>query len=391
MEYCLVKNIFMVVAHLHYGVKMIKQLKKIISVKSTSNNKTFILSTNNGIETYYANIEKTTDETKDYYNKNCLFGISVDNNRRIITDEIYTSLYNLSSFYIKSALYSKLIDTTFPDSRNFLNIYNYKKQNSKIINQIQVGDTIYQLNTSNTLGKTSLLSDIYYWHTLKNNNMSGLTETKLSTTILSANDNIKNISDITQLDVDVNKTNRLSALAYNQIIEIPGYVKNDYDSGNFAANVFKTKNHLNGQYSMSHSYSNDDLQNIRQYIAIDHCNDQIYLKYYDNISCSRTGQISYNDSCQYSQKYQRVEVISNVNRYEQTTQHKTNFYDIDVVCEKLFNSLNTSNSTINSKIQKIKSNLKLEIANMVKDICKQITPIDTQLIQVNVFEKEIEV
>jgi hypothetical protein len=82
-----------------------------------------------------------------------------------------------------------------------------------------------------------------------------------------------------------------------------------------------------------------------------------------------------------------VETIEALNRHEALNVHKTNMYDIDVVCEKIFNNTtNSSDENFNKKLEV----LKLEIANCIKDICKQITPIDTQLINVNVYNSNIE-
>jgi len=247
---------------------MIKQLKSIKSFTSTSNNKAFLLEIeNNGstqFEMYYANIEQATNNSDKYFNKNCL----IANNN----DELYSSIYCLNNLYLKSALYNKTVDSNLPDSRNFQNIYNYRDNSllTSIINQIQVGDTIYQLNGLKSLGKNTILSDVYYWHLT--NYLSTLPNVHLST-ILYDYSNVNTATSINDLNIDTINSNKLSKVEYNQIIEIPGHAKNDYDSGQYTANIYKTKNELNSLYSMSHNDFVTNLINARKYIAIDHCND----------------------------------------------------------------------------------------------------------------------
>ena len=376
---------------------MIKKIQKILSFKSASHNKSFLLQcendkNNSTYETYYANIEQSIDSKNNFYNKNCL--ININDNNIDKTQTLYTSLYSLSSIYVKSALYNKTVDSSVPDSRNFQNIYNYKKSDSEIINQIAVEDIIYELNTPTTYGKETLLSDVYFWHTT--NYQSSLPCVDLSTVILCSDNTaasyyLSDITDISQLSVNEKYTQMLSSLKYNQIFEIPGYVYNDYDSGCFAVNVYKTKNELNSKYNMYHSKDgNIDLFNARTYVKIDHCNDQLYLTYYDNAQV-QNNNYEETSSCLNGYNYQKVEVITGFNRYEHMNSHKTNYYDVDIICEKLFNSLTSNNIEVQNKISNIKKNLKLEIANMVTDICKQLSPVDTQLIQVNVLESEFEV
>lgn len=361
---------------------MIKQLKSIKSFTSTSNNKAFLLEIeNNGstqFEMYYANIEQATNNSDKYFNKNCL----IANNN----DELYSSIYCLNNLYLKSALYNKTVDSNLPDSRNFQNIYNYRDNSllTSIINQIQVGDTIYQLNGLKSLGKNTILSDVYYWHLT--NYLSTLPNVHLST-ILYDYSNVNTATSINDLNIDTINSNKLSKVEYNQIIEIPGHAKNDYDSGQYAANIYKTKNELNSLYSMSHNDFVTNLINARKYIAIDHCNDQVYLKYYDNINYNNNTKTE-SDNCMNNLNFQKIEVLASLNRYEYTQTHKTNYYDVDIVCEKIFESLNNIN---NENKDKIKNTLKTEIANIISDICKQVAPVDTQLVQVNVLENETDI
>lgn len=377
---------------------MVKNISRILSFNSTNHNKSFVLEltstykkdnalcTAYSYETYYADIEQVLDPTQVFYNKGSLIATDANNEKTL-----YTSLYSLSSFYTKSALYCKNVDTAVPDSRNFQNIYNNRLSNfSDIINQIVVEDTIYQLNWPTIFGKETLISDVYYWHTT--NYQSCIPSVKLSTVIFDTETvKLSDVTDINQLSINTTQTNLLSNLQYNQIVEIPGYIYNDYDGGCFAANAYKTKNELDSKYNMKHSEDNA-LENARQYIRISHCNDQIYLLYYDNTRIKKVnGELSSLDSCWQDLNYQKVEVIAGFNRFEQITKHKTNYYDVDIVCEKMFESLTNIKAGIENKVKNIKQNLKLEIGNMVTDICKQLSPVDTQLIQVNVLEDEFEI
>ena len=144
---------------------------------------------------------------------------------------------------------------------------------------------------------------------------------------------------------------------------------------------------------MTHDISNI-LTNARRYIAIDHCNNQLYLKYYDDIFYNDNNSDYAISSQLYNQNYQRLEVVKALNRFEAINAHKTNYYDIDVVCEQLFNDFNNeieshSENNLSNIIQVVKQNLKHEIANCIVDICKNIAPVDTQLVKVNVLENEL--
>lgn len=371
---------------------MFRKVNTIISYKTTETNKSFCLSlsssTGSMTETYYADIEDYNDlDEHTSYNKNCLR----DGNT------IYNALYNSNELYLKSAIYNNNKYSALPNTNNFQNIFNYRlsdNNNSKnIINQIQVDNYIYQLNTRSNFGKIYLTQDIYAELSV-NNGYGKIPNTRISTCLFDPSNISAAIKDDT---VDISVKNNLQYISYNQFFEIPGNIKNDYDSGNYAANVYTTKNQYNSQYDMMHD-DNTKLSCARNYIAIDNCNNQIYLKYYDNIYYPTTGDLSTSNTELYGHKFQKIEVLNSLNRYETLNMHKTNYYDIDIVCEKLFQSFNKAiakkmqedKKPIADKINLVKNNLQHEIQNCILDICKQVTPIDTQIVKVNVYESEIE-
>lgn len=367
---------------------MVKNIKRILSYKATDNNKSFCLSTKNGnstsTEMYYADIEDYININYSSYNKGCLR--SQDN----IT--IYSSLYNAKDLYMKSALYSNNRETELPDTRNFQNIFNYKLS-ADLSNQIQVENCIYQLNSNMSKdGKLMLSQDIYSELSL-DNGYSKLPNVIISTLLFDK----ANLSAAKEdANVEVSAARNIPNVLYNQFFEIPGNIKNDYDSGNYAVNVYTTKNQYTSQYDMLHT-KNTLLSCARQYIAIDHCNNQVYLKYYDNIDytlADKDVKLITNETCLYGHKYQKIETLKALNRYEAVNAHKTNYYNIDIVCENLLGSFRKtankfSEDNIRDKINKVRNNLMQEIQNCVQNICKQVVPVDTQIVKVNVLSSEI--
>lgn len=364
---------------------MAKTIQRIISYKATDNNKSFCLSVKNdnntaSVEMYYADIEDYLNVSRYSYNKGCL--------RDSTNNEIYSALYNAKDLYFKSALYGNNVDSTLPNTHAFQNIFNYKLS-SDLSNQIQVENYIYQLNNMSNYGKMLFSQDIYSELSL-NNGYAKMPNVNIST-LLFDKDNLNSAKADDSVQV-IPKEN-ISNILYNQFFEIPGIVKNDYDSGNYCANIYTTKNQYTSQYDMTHS-NGKKLSNARQYVAIDHCNNQIYLKYYDNVDYNQTSVSTINQQGLYGHKYQKVEVLKALNRFEAINVHKTNYYDINIVCEKLLASFNTAQLNVSEskkqQIEIVKKNLKHEIQNCIQDICKQISPVDTQLVKVNILDSEIQ-
>ena len=364
---------------------MTKTIDRIVSYKATDSNKSFCLSMRNGnsssVEMYYADIEEYLSVNAYSYNKGCL--------RNANANTIYSALYNAKDLYYKSALYGSNVDTVLPNTHAFQNTFNYRLS-VDLSNQIQVENYIYQLNNMSNCGKMAYSQDIYSELSL-NNGYAKMPNVSISTLKFDKTDlSIAKEDDTHQISVC-----NIPGIQYNQFFEIPGTVKNDYDSGNYAANVYTTKNLYTSQYDMLHS-GNTVLSCARQYIAIDHCNNQVYLKYYDNVNYyGENSDMSVEMSCLYGHKFQKIEVLKALNRFESINFHKTNYYDVDVVCEKLMSSFSSAKNSIaqekKDKIDLVKQNLKREIQNCIQDICKQISPIDTQLVKVNVLESEVQI
>ena len=205
-----------------------KTINKIISFKTTDSNKSFCLDVDGSKEMYYADIEDTLDAKNTLYNKGCL---------RDSNNKIYSSMYNVKDLYLKSAIYGNNIETTIPNTNTFQNIFNYRLS-ADLTNQIQVDNYIYQLNNMLSVGKQLFSQDIYAELSL-NNGHAKMPNVDLSTYIFQQSvisDAIDKAKD--EITFTSKEISSINGVQYNQIFEIPGNIKNDYDSGNYAANVY---------------------------------------------------------------------------------------------------------------------------------------------------------
>lgn len=115
------------------------------------------------------------------------------------------------------------------------------------------------------------------------------------------------------------------------------------------------------------------LLNARNYTSIDNCGQQVYLKYdsaidYDNSQNSETSQKKTFDIT-----LESIEMIRGINRYLNSTNHKSHVYSV-VVNTDLLNGL--------TEQPKMKDNLKYEIQNCVRQIVTSLAPAQTQLLNV---------
>lgn len=325
------------------------KIEKLIDFVTTENVKAFVLSTSDGsnqqlnTSIYYGNVEKSVDRNDLNYNKGCLF----------TDDKIYQGLYSAKDFFYKSVGYKH-------------NTFDHKLLNDNISNVIQVNNFIYALKDPTNRGVSILSNDIYTILSA-NDGVSAIDESVISTYLFNAN-NISSILD-NKLPDNIGSyvlDNPNINLKYNQLLETPGHTIVDYDSGYFPANIFKCKNNYNNLYNETYINNNQ----AREYISIDKCNNQIYLKYKNK-----------------GEDIENVETIVGLNRYETLNLHKTNMYNINIACEKIFNNSHLNNS---NDYQQILELFKQEIKNCVIEICKKITPVDTQLINVNVYNRKVD-
>ena len=335
------------------------KITKLVDFATTEYAKAFVLETedNNAVKNttiYYGNVEKTPDANDINYNKGCLF------KQNGSTKNIYQGLYNAKDFFYKTVGYKH-------------NTFDHKLNENNISNIIQTNNFIYAIKDSTTRGVTILSDDIYT--TLSaNDGISAIEESIISTYTF----NIDSISNIIQNKLSYNDNDCVNIddyspnynLKYNQLLETPGNRPVDYDSGYYPANIFKCKNNYDNLYNENYTIAGSNTNPGRQYISIDKCNNQIYLKYKNN-----------------GEQIENIETIAGLNRYETLDPHKTNMYNIDIACEKIFNNTVLNN---NEGYKKILDLFKQEIKNCVAEICKKIAPVDTQLINVNVQNRQID-
>jgi len=130
--------------------------------------------------------------------------------------------------------------------------------------------------------------------------------------------------------IDSNRSikNAYEGIEYNSLYEINGQLYNDYESGNIAANVYKTKNQYDCTYSMRHQ-NNHILKNARNYVGIEKCNNTLYLKYVDVVKYEKTSQKTDNANM-YGMKLPNIEIVKAVQRNKEMTNHATNMYSIAI-------------------------------------------------------------
>ena len=185
----------------------------------------------------------------------------------------------------------------------------------------------------------------------------------------------------------------LNGVQHNYLLEIkqnmndPAY-KSDFKDGNVFGDFIILKNDFNSTYSME--LSANGLYNTRDYIDVGTCGDIIYLKYYDNINnnatlSSRSKKIDVSsvadmipvNSVQHNFPHQKVEVLHSMNRFVNTTKHKSNLYSIE-----LHNSNLTNGVEDTSSIKLLKSKIRQDIQNNVREIANSICPANTQLFNI---------
>ena len=159
--------------------------------------------------------------------------------------------------------------------------------------------------------------------------------------------------------------------------------QNNYSSGDLYGDVFSTKSHLDSKYDMNVSFDSDkNLMRMiaRDYIGIGQCSNQLYLVFNPSTTWfefdGKAHQTNVNDE---ELKYQRVEVVKNINRFESSIKHKSNLFS--VVVENT-NLAEDNSGSRNDEIEKLKKQMRNSISQFVRDTCKGITPAHTQLFDV---------
>lgn len=313
-------------------------------------------------------------------------------------DTIIHNMYSTKDMFYKSAIYDKGKSERTGTTYDFKNIFSHNLA-EPYKDAIQVDNTIYSIADLSPYGHINISSDSYQFLAEDNNNVT-LVDKDIETCLYDR-DAVSAVvaGDDSARDNVVSK--KFIGVQYNTMLEIPGSIYNEHDSGNIAANAFKGKNQYNSLFDMEHMLStNDNLQHARSYIKIDNCNDQIYFKYYDNIdylSASQTQngvqRLSANVSQQHfsnNQKFQNIETIDYISRYANQYGHKSGLYSV-VVKTDVFDDENIKNNSSNESAESqeaykehIRQLLKNNVKTFVKNITKRMMPANTQLFSVTV-------
>ena len=182
---------------------------------------------------------------------------------------------------------------------------------------------------------------------------------------------------------------------------------NNYSTGDMYADMFSTKSVLNplydmqlkaGKWSMSRGcWVDEDTKDDeavdalrvvgRRYIDIGQCSSQLYLKYLptevvalDDGSLVKASQVNFNDL-----NYQMVEVVRNINKFESSIKHKSNVFSVVVENSNLAKDPTvdmTDETSSEFQLEKYKETLRNSVSQFVRNACAGITPVHTQLFDV---------
>lgn len=353
-------------------------INKINKLITTTTNKVFDVNVTDdaGITAnmvFFADVQNTTEiDSYKKHNEHCLMQEESNGNKQIIHN-MYASKDN---FY-KSAIFginkAQRSNTTY----DFQNITNHKLS-SELQHITKVDNFCYGLEEMSRYGRYAISNDIYSW--ISSNNGCNLPkDNNIKTTIynkpyiVSCLENDITIDSVQAISID------LDNIQYNMLYEIPGNIYNDYQSGNIAANTYKTKNQYSSTYDMMHTNGNI-LTNARQYIGIGSCGKQVFLKYTDDLKYENASSTPTQSSGSLLDRltYEKVELIDQMNRFKKLIGHSTNLYSL-LVYTNLLDKTNLPN-------EKDRNLIEHEIQNNVRLIAEKLVPAQAQLLSVIVKE-----
>lgn len=321
------------------------------------------------------------------------------------------NMYSTKDMFYKSAIYDKGKSNRTGTTYDFKNIFSHNLEEPyKDVAHIE--NTLYASTALSPYGHIDISCDSYQYLAQDNGNIK-LHNVEIETCLYNrdAVNKVVNGDDDARIST-VAKT--FTGIPYNTMLEIPGNILNENDSGNMAANAFKGKNQYNSIYDMQHTHSSsnclsNNLLHTRSYTKIDNCNNQLYFKYYDNLSCisasvetpattsgdsyipakQELSAIASNNQLYNDVKIQNIETIDYITRYVNRYGHKSSLYSIVVDTDnKLFNNEsfmpNVSEDDPQAKLNRRHSMemLKNNIKSFVKNITKKLMPVNTQLFEV---------
>ena len=183
---------------------------------------------------------------------------------------------------------------------------------------------------------------------------------------------------------------------------------NNYSSGDLYGDMFVTKSMLDSSYDMQLSIDKFDFADSkwvgndsdvgrmmlhavgRDYLGMDSCSDQLSLFYRPSdiaIGYVEKEDGSGQDNSVYARrvnsdqdlKYQLVEVVKNINRFESSIKHKSNVFSVVVENSNLAKD---ESEDADPTLEKYKEQLRNSVTQFVRDVCQQIVPVHTQLFDV---------
>ena len=159
--------------------------------------------------------------------------------------------------------------------------------------------------------------------------------------------------------------------------------RNNYSSGDIYGDMFVTKSVLDPQYDMHLESDGTILHAIgRDYIGLGSCSNQLSLLFRQtdmelpiDAEDGTSARVKDDDEL----KYQMVEVVKNINRFESSIKHKSNVFSVVVENSNLAKD---ESSASDETLEKYKEQLRNSVTQFVRDVCEGIVPVHTQLFDV---------
>lgn len=307
------------------------------------------------------------------------------------SDSIIHAIFDFNDVCIKNNILKANYLSNINKSDNFVDIYL---------------PTISESNDKNTIINTKKYKNYMYSITYETKNAPVYKLTDLDETryIIDSNSKIENSEYKWELKSDEMKLNLyqgrdsiqnsdlssyfepeyiIKNMSFNYICEIPleSDTFNNFEYGDMFADFFTCKNMLNSDYSMDMP-EQTKLTNTRKYIELGSSTNGVYLKYFDDIEYNgnifgNTISMDNGEKIEKNYNFQNIEMIKSINRFEINTKHKSNVYSVKIKNINV-DTLNTSNKYIKSIAEKIK----LDIRNNIRDITKNVCPVNTELFNV---------
>jgi hypothetical protein len=158
---------------------------------------------------------------------------------------------------------------------------------------------------------------------------------------------------------------------------------NNYSTGDLYGDVFVTKSLLDPRYNMEMSLDSDNEALLlvgREYIGMGSCSNQLSLMYKPTRIRIPTDETQVTERVDGDLlKYQMVEVVKSINRFESSIKHKSNVFSVVVENSNLAKD---ESADSDDPLEKYKEQLRNSVTQFVRDVCEGIVPVHTQLFDV---------